>query len=97
MSLVTYDSSVTINFSLMKMDKPNKGRAKAFVELIKEGTCTNLSGGLLKGVLLQQMHQTSNLCIVSLSVPEEVRHASRAPQLINNPCLSANNLTGICA
>ncbi len=79
MSLVTYDSFVTINFSLMKMDKPNKGRAKAFVELIKEGSCTNLSGGLLKGVLLQQM-KTSNLCIVSLSVPEEVGHASRAPQ-----------------
>ncbi len=52
MSLVTYDSSVTVNFSLMNMDKPNKSRAKALVESIKEGSCTNLCGGLLKGVLL---------------------------------------------
>lgn len=52
MSLVTYDSDVSLNFALMKMTKPNKDRARSFVEAIKEGSCTNLCGGLLKGVFV---------------------------------------------
>ena len=49
MSLVTYDSYVQLVFGLMKMDKANKERSKAFVESIVDGSSTNLSGGLIKG------------------------------------------------
>jgi hypothetical protein len=49
MSLVTYDSYVQLVFGLMKMDKANKERSKAFVESIVDGSSTNLCGGLIKG------------------------------------------------
>lgn len=49
MSLVTYDSYVQLVFGLMKMDKANKERSKAFVESIVDGSSTNLSWGLIKG------------------------------------------------
>lgn len=48
-SLVTYDTEVELVFGLMKMDKPSKERARAFVESIRDGSSTNLCGGLLKG------------------------------------------------
>ena len=48
-SLVTYDTNVNLDFSLMKMDKQNRERAKSFVNSIRDGSSTNLSGGLLKG------------------------------------------------
>lgn len=49
MSLVTYDSYVNLVFGLTKMDKVNKEKAKSFVEAIRDGSSTNLCGGLLKG------------------------------------------------
>lgn len=55
MSLVTYDSDVSLVFGLIKMDKANKERAKSFVEAIHDGSCTNLCGGLLKGKQSFQM------------------------------------------
>ena len=48
-SLVTYDTQVELVFGLMKMNKQNKERAKSFVESIRDGSSTNLCGGLLKG------------------------------------------------
>ena len=51
MSLVTYDSYVQLVFGLMKMDKANKERSKAFVQSIVDGSSTNLSGGLIKGTM----------------------------------------------
>lgn len=50
-SLVTYDTNVTVDFELMKMTEKNQKSAKNFVERIKDGSSTNLSGGLLKGWL----------------------------------------------
>lgn len=57
MSLVTYDSYVQLVFGLMKMDKANKERSKAFVQSIVDGSSTNLSGGLIKGTyIIMYMH-----------------------------------------
>lgn len=52
MSLVTYDSYVQLVFGLMKMDKANKERSKAFVQSIVDGSSTNLCGGLIKGMYI---------------------------------------------
>ena len=49
MSLVTYDTHVKLVFGLTKMDETSKKRSKSFVQSIVDGSCTNLSGGLLKG------------------------------------------------
>ena len=54
MSLVTYDSSVVLNFPLTQMDKSNKERAKSIIQKVREGSCTNLCGGLLKGTSKDQ-------------------------------------------
>jgi len=48
-SLVVYDSNVEVVFGLMKMTKENRKKATAFVSSIKDGSSTNLCGGLLKG------------------------------------------------
>ena len=59
MSLVTYDSYVQLVFALMKMDKANKERSKAFVQSIVDGSSTNLCGGLIKGTyFVMYMHAT---------------------------------------
>ncbi len=48
-SLVVYDTNVTLVFGLMKMNEENRERARAYVSSIREGSTTNLSGGLFKG------------------------------------------------
>ena len=49
MSLITYNSSVVLDFPLTNMDKSNKKRTKSIIETITVGDRTNLCGGLLKG------------------------------------------------
>ena len=49
MSLVTYDTYVELVFSLTRMDKINKEKARSNVNSIVDGSSTNLSGGLIKG------------------------------------------------
>ena len=49
LSLVTYDSSVNLEFGLTPMDRSSKERTKAVVEGIAVGSCTNLCGGLIEG------------------------------------------------
>ncbi len=49
LSLVVYDTNVTLLFGLMKMNKENKEKARTFVSSIHDGTTTNLFGGLRKG------------------------------------------------
>ncbi len=65
MSLVTYDSYVQLVFGLMKMDKANKERSKAFVESIVDGSSTNLCGGLIKGTyhIHATMHEPHPLLV----------------------------------
>lgn len=50
MSVVTYDSYVYLDFGLMKMTKDNKATCQAKIKSITDGSSTNLSGGLLKGL-----------------------------------------------
>ena len=49
MSVVSYDSDVRLEFGLTHMDDDSKGKTKALVKAISNGSSTNLCGGLLKG------------------------------------------------
>ena len=50
LSLITYDTSVTVDFELLLMNKENKEYAIAKIESVKSGSSTNLCGGLLQGL-----------------------------------------------
>lgn len=50
LSLVTYDTYVDVPFELMEMTEENKKSATSYVERIVDGSNTNLSGGLFKGL-----------------------------------------------
>jgi len=50
LSLVTYDTNVYLDFGLKKMNKDNKEDALRIIKNISDGSCTNLCGGLLKGL-----------------------------------------------
>ncbi|OQR80524.1 hypothetical protein ACHHYP_17492 [Achlya hypogyna] len=49
-ALVSYDSHVTLNLPLTKMDQGGKALLSQRVEAIHAGSCTNLSGGLIAGL-----------------------------------------------
>ena len=49
LSLVTYDTQVYLDFGLTAMDKTNKERTKHTIQNLRDGSCTNLCGGLMKG------------------------------------------------
>lgn len=50
LSVVTYDSNVKVDFPLTVMTAENKERTKVMVKAIRDGSSTNLCGGLLKGL-----------------------------------------------
>jgi len=50
LSVVTYDTNVHLDFGLMKMSKENKELCLDKIQQIRDGSTTNLSGGLLKGL-----------------------------------------------
>lgn len=50
LSVVTYDTHVKVDFPLTTMNAANKERTKVTVKAIKDGSSTNLCGGLLKGM-----------------------------------------------
>ncbi|CAB3982076.1 Hypothetical predicted protein [Paramuricea clavata] len=50
LSVVTYDTGVTVDFHLLAMNKDNKKFAESKIELIQPGSSTNLCGGLLQGL-----------------------------------------------
>jgi len=49
-AIVTFDSSVKVPLHMTAMDHESKKRAKEVIEAQRSGSCTNLSGGLLKGL-----------------------------------------------
>ena len=49
LSLVTYDTSVTLEFGLTSITKANKDQTKLLIRSIKDGSDTNLCGGLMEG------------------------------------------------
>lgn len=51
--MVTYDTKVRLDFGLMHMNETNKEETKAIVKAIRDGSSTNLCGGLIKGTVLQ--------------------------------------------
>ena len=48
-SLVTYDTRAIVNFELACMTEERKAKARASIQAMEVGTCTNLCGGLVKG------------------------------------------------
>ena len=48
--VVTYDSNIKLDFPLTKMTPDNKEGTKVIVKAIRDGSSTNLCGGLLKGI-----------------------------------------------
>jgi len=50
LALVTYDTHVKTEFSLMKMDEKGKETTERILQKIQGGSCTNLSGGLFRGI-----------------------------------------------
>lgn len=57
LGLVTYDTKVKREFSLMKMDEQGKGKIDKILNTIRAGATTNLSGGVLAGV--QEVQSTT--------------------------------------
>ena len=49
LSLVTYDTNVTLEFGLTSITKANKDQTKLLIQSIKDGSDTNLCGGLMEG------------------------------------------------
>ena len=56
-SLVTYDSNVYLKFGLIKMTPDNKTIAETTIEAMRDGSSTNLCGGLLKGLFSAVMFE----------------------------------------
>jgi uncharacterized protein YegL len=48
--IVTYDTRVTLDFPFEAMDAKGKTKAQEKIAKVAAGSCTNLSGGLLKGI-----------------------------------------------
>ena len=64
-SLVTYDSNVYLKFGLIKMTPDNKTIATTTIEAMRDGSSTNLCGGLLKGLFSVVMWLTEELHLTS--------------------------------
>ncbi len=62
LSLVTYDTTVYLNFNLMCMTKANKEKAKSKVTSLAAGTCTNLCEALLEGTLKTSRCVQTTIC-----------------------------------
>ena len=56
LSVVTYDTNVKVDFGLTTMNQENKDRSKVTVKAIRDGSSTNLCGGLLKGMKIKQIN-----------------------------------------
>ena len=57
--LVTYDKGVTLEFGLTSITKANKEKTQLLIKSIKDGSGTNLCGGLMEGEVQRvQMYTT---------------------------------------
>eukprot|EP00732_Lithocolla_globosa_P004086 Lithocolla_globosa_v1_NODE_3572_length_1634_cov_15.932869.p1 type:complete len:453 gc:universal NODE_3572_length_1634_cov_15.932869:1362-4(-) len=67
LGIVCYDTHVVTTCSLQKMDADAKQKTKKKVDDIKAGSCTNLSGGLLRGLdLAGGENRVNEICSVLL-------------------------------
>lgn len=60
LAVVTFDDFVYVDFDLRKMDASNKKFACSKIKAISDGTNTNLSSGLIKGLSLMVDRTTKN-------------------------------------
>lgn len=67
LGVVEYDSSVNELVALSKTDPLFKAEASRIIRTMTDGSCTNLSGGLFKGVEQQQKNQYVDWTTVSVN------------------------------
>ena len=53
LSLVSYDTQVYLDFGLTAMNKANKDKTKSLIGKLRDGSRTNLCGGLMKGTQIE--------------------------------------------
>ena len=79
LSVVTYDTKVRLDFGLMHMDEANKEKTKAMVKDIRDGSSTNLCGGLIKGTVL---HACTTFRVVTTTQTSQVKDISGAVLIV---------------
>ncbi|KJE93816.1 hypothetical protein CAOG_04556 [Capsaspora owczarzaki ATCC 30864] len=60
LALVTYDTEVTLDLALSPMDDKGRSKATQVVNGIRDGSSTNLSGGLLEGLNILRNRPTDS-------------------------------------
>lgn len=60
LGLVTFDSNVNVALAPTKMDGSGRDKAQRAIQQLHSGSCTNLSGGLFKGIEMMQSIQRAN-------------------------------------
>lgn len=61
LSLVSYDTQVYLDFGLTAMNRANKDKTKSLIGKLRDGSCTNLCGGLMKGTQIKPVISSSDL------------------------------------
>jgi uncharacterized protein YegL len=65
--IVAYDSSVTVPLNLAKMTESGKSTAMDKIKALRAGSCTNLSGGLFKGIdIVKSRSKKSKAAVTSI-------------------------------
>jgi len=92
LSVVTYDTQVYLDFELRKMNKDNKSTALEKIRSIRDGSCTNLCGGLMKGLcqIIQRAPEDKNevasvLLFTDGLANEGIRSAAGIVKAMKNP------------
>lgn len=60
LALITYDTDVYQDFGLIQMTESGKAKCHSKCQMIRSGSMTNLSGGLLRGIEVLQQRSTKN-------------------------------------
>jgi len=67
LSLISFDSDVTLEFDLEEMNDEGKEKATNIINKLKPGSCTNLSGGLFKSFdIIKKRKECAEVCSVLL-------------------------------
>ncbi|EGD81075.1 hypothetical protein PTSG_11020 [Salpingoeca rosetta] len=84
MGLVVYHSDVSVAFPLTRMDAEGKRTATAALSTLRAQRCTNLSGGLFKGIEMMQGRERSAASVSSVLLMTDgiANEGVRGPNLI---------------
>eukprot|EP00730_Choanoeca_flexa_P008483 TRINITY_DN12495_c0_g1_i10.p1 TRINITY_DN12495_c0_g1~~TRINITY_DN12495_c0_g1_i10.p1 ORF type:complete len:469 (+),score=140.40 TRINITY_DN12495_c0_g1_i10:72-1478(+) len=90
--LVTFDTNVYTNFELTRMDQAGKAKASAIVAKLRAGSCTNLSGGLFKGIEMMQARKTKAPVASVLLMTDGL--ANNGIRDVNSLCATMKSMIG---